>query len=308
MAAFRRPLALTCLTFSRMPVAASSLRSGRLGLPIYSPQCSPFRDLTPRWNSSSIASSPTPIQFQHPSRTRRFFSVLALGLIFTSTGFLLAIVPILPALNKLFMDVPSDAQTLDMFQPFDKTTAQIEDFLKNHPVSQAFRSHPDFREARPHLKIPEELRSHNLTGGALSGPGKIWVPPLSFIEEGGKSGAILYYLGQDLSGHPGVVHGGLLATLLDEGMARCCFGALPNKVGLTANLTVNYRKPMPVNSYVCLRATTTKVEGRKAWVEGRIESLVAEGETPVVYVEATALFIEPKQAATMARLYPAAAA
>ena len=150
---------------------------------------------------------------------------------------------------------------------------------------------------RPNLKIPEAARSHNLTGGTLSGPGKIWVPPLAFLERSGKSSTTIYYLGQDICGFPGVIHGGLLATILDEGMARTCFPALPNKVGMTANLTLNYRAPLPADTYVCLRATTTKVEGRKAWVEGRIESLVSEGEVPTVYVEASALFIEPRQAA-----------
>ena len=105
------------------------------------------------------------------------------------------------------------------------------------------------------------------------------------------------YLGKDLCGHPGIIHGGFLATMLDEGMARCCFAALPNKVGMTANLNINYRAPAPAGAFVVLRAKTTKVEGRKAWVEGHIETLVGEGETPVILADATALFIEPRQAA-----------
>jgi hypothetical protein len=88
----------------------------------------------------------------------------------------------------------------------------------------------------------------------------------------------------------------LLATLLDEGLARCCFPALPNKIGVTANLNIDYRAPAMANQYVALRAETIQVEGRKAWVEGRIETLPADGTEPVVLVEAKALFIEPKQA------------
>ena len=147
------------------------------------------------------------------------------------------------------------------------------------------------------MKIPAPMRPHNLTGGTLAGPGRIPVPPLVFLEKGGKSIIIIYYLGADLCGHPGVVHGGLLATILDEGMARCCFPALPNKVGMTANLTVNYRKPLPSESFVVLRAWTRKVDGRKAWVEGRVEGLGdgVEGDGNV-FVEANALFIEPRQA------------
>ena len=40
-----------------------------------------------------------------------------------------------------------------------------------------------------------------------------------------------------------------------------------------------------------------EVEGRKAWVEGRIETLPEDGKEPEVLVEAKALFIEPRQAA-----------
>jgi len=58
---------------------------------------------------------------------------------------------------------------------------------------------------------------------------------------------------------------------------------------------------------VVLKAETTKVEGRKAWVRGRLETLVDEGrgEVPEVLAEAEALFIEPKQAAALRKVYSA---
>jgi acyl-coenzyme A thioesterase PaaI-like protein len=111
------------------------------------------------------------------------------------------------------------------------------------------------------------------------------------------------YIGQALCGHPGIVHGGLLATLLDEGLARACFPALPNKVGVTASLKIDYRVPCPANSYLVLKAETTKVEGRKAWVKGWIELLADDDGDGTKLVEAEALFIEPKGAANMARVY-----
>lgn len=204
-----------------------------------------------------------------------------------------------PAVNAAleFINPPTDEETLSMFTPLDEHTREVEEYIQSHPVSRELRSRPEFSESRPHLKIPESQRPHNLTGGTLMGPGKVVVPPFTWSEEGGKSLVQISYLGQDLCGHPGIVHGGLLATILDEGLARCCFAALPNKIGMTANLNVNYRAPVIAENYVVLRATTTKVEGRKAWVEGRIETLGKEGEQPIVLVEATALFIEPRQAA-----------
>lgn len=193
--------------------------------------------------------------------------------------------------------LPSDEETLTAFTPADEITREIEEYIQNHPVAVALREDPAFTESRPYMKIPENLRVRNLTAGTLSGPDRIVVPPLVFAEDGGKSLVSILYLGSDVSGHPGIVHGGLLATLLDEGLARCCFPALPNGVGVTANLNIDYRRPAMAGNYAVLRAETTKVEGRKAWVEGRIETLPEDGKEPKVLVEAKALFIEPKQAA-----------
>lgn len=212
----------------------------------------------------------------------------------------------IPAIQtaRAFINPPTDTDTLSMYIPEDAIAQEIEDFINSHPVVQDLRTKPEFSESRPHLQIPESLRGHSLTGGTLMGPNRVVVPPFSWSEKGGKSLVSISYLGKDLCGHPGIVHGGFLATMLDEGLARCCFAALPNKVGMTANLNIDYRSPAPTETFVVLRATTTKVEGRKAWVEGRIETLVGEGQTPVVLAEASALFIEPRQAATMAKMYP----
>lgn len=191
----------------------------------------------------------------------------------------------------------TDEDSLASFKPSDERAQEIDDYLREHPIAVALREDPSFTESRPHLKIPETLRARNLTAGTLAGPNRIPVPPYAFNEAGGKSMVSLLYIGSDVSGHPGIVHGGLLATLLDEGLARCCFPALPNKVGVTANLNIDYRRPAMADTYAVLRAETVKVEGRKAWVEGRIETLPKNGEDPVTLVEAKGLFVEPKQAA-----------
>lgn len=170
----------------------------------------------------------------------------------------------------------------------------LEDYLDSHPVTIALRNDPKYTESRPHREVPEELRSHNLITGTLAGPRKISFPPYVFTEADGKSMVMLLHLGDQICGHPGIIHGGFLATLLDEGLARCCFGALPSKVGVTANLNINYRQPAPAASFFALRAETSRAEGRKVWVDGHIETLVEDGEGRVV-VEANALFIEPRQ-------------
>lgn len=193
---------------------------------------------------------------------------------------------------------PTDEETLLLFQPApDHPSAEINAFILNHPLTLELESNPKFVASRPHLKIPPTLRPHNFTGGTLMGEDKIPVPPLTFGTRNGSALVSIQYLGNSLCGHPGVVHGGMLATLMDEGLARCCFPALPNKVGVTASLTINYRKPCRAGQYVVLKAETTKVEGRKAWVKGRLETLPADGSEGELLVEGEALFVEPRQAA-----------
>jgi acyl-coenzyme A thioesterase PaaI-like protein len=150
------------------------------------------------------------------------------------------------------------------------------------------------------------MRNYSMTASTLAGPDKIVAAPYVWLEGDGKSLVSMLYLGGDLCGHPGYIHGGLLATLLDEGLARCCFPALPNKLGVTANLQIDYRAPVPADSFLVLRAETVKVEGRKAWVKGRLEllSLAERDGKPIPVAEATALFIEPRNAASFAKLIP----
>lgn len=239
---------------------------------------------------------------QH-SKFRQRLGKFAVGLFLTSAGFIMAALPAFKAADE-YLNPPTDAETLTLFTPENEKSREVEEFIKSHSLATSLRSKPEFSESRPHLKIPVSQRGHNLTAGTLMGDGKIVVPPFVWTEENGKSLVSILYLGSDLCGHQGIVHGGFLATLLDEGLARCCFAALPNKVGMTANLNINYRAPAHAESYFVVRAKTTKVEGRKVWVEGHIETLVANDETPVILAEASALFIEPRQAAGMARVYP----
>ena len=230
------------------------------------------------------------------SYLRRIVTFLAIAVISTSAGFAMSVSPVVPTVNE-FLSPPSDAETCTMFQPSTEKIAQEEAYIQRHPLVLELRSNPDFVESRPHMKIPASVRDHHLTAGALAGPGKLEVPPLQFVEKSGKGGITIFYVGTDLCGHRGLVHGGAMATMLDEALARCSFQALPNKVGMTANLNINYRKPLPAGSFAIIRSVTTKVEGRKAWVEGTLENLPINGEPKEVYCEANALFIEPKQAA-----------
>ena len=54
---------------------------------------------------------------------------------------------------------------------------------------------------------------------------------------------------------------------------------LPSNIGVTATLGMKYKKPTFANQYIVVRTSLVKQQGRKAWVQGRIED--AEGTTLV---------------------------
>src|SRR5690242_15405999 len=60
------------------------------------------------------------------------------------------------------------------------------------------------------------------------------------------------HFGLEHQGAPGLVHGGLLATLLDETMGAVTYGGKVTRV--TAEMTVRYRRPTPAGIDLVCRA------------------------------------------------------
>ncbi|KAL2178642.1 Adenylylsulfate kinase-domain-containing protein [Thermothelomyces heterothallicus CBS 202.75] len=227
---------------------------------------------------------------------RRAASITGRVLFFTTLGFAMAAAPAYKSAVEV-LSPPSDADALESFLPQDEEAKAKEDYINSHPLTAALRADPNLIESRPHMKIPASWRKHNLTGGTLIGPGKMVTPPFSWTDREGRRYVQIAHVGTDLCGHMGVIHGGFLATMLDEGLARCCFPVLPYNLGMTAKLEINYKAPAMADQYLVLRATTIKVEGRKAWVEGQIETLPDdENQQPTVLATASALYVSPKQA------------
>jgi uncharacterized protein (TIGR00369 family) len=100
-------------------------------------------------------------------------------------------------------------------------------------------------------------------------------------------------LGRSLDGHEGVVHGGILALLIDDVLG---FGyeAIGVTMAFTANLNVNYLSPVMAESNLLVTATLTSQEGRKLFWKSKILN-----ESNEVSCEATSLYIIPRQATKM---------
>jgi len=69
-------------------------------------------------------------------------------------------------------------------------------------------------------------------------------------------------------GWQGIVHGGILSTLFDEAAIYACMGRSGGAV--TAEMTMRYLKPVPVERPIEVRARVVKERRRKLSVEGEI--------------------------------------
>jgi uncharacterized protein (TIGR00369 family) len=85
-------------------------------------------------------------------------------------------------------------------------------------------------------------------------------------------------------GPPGCVHGGIIATLLDEAMSKA--NRAHGKVAMTRQLQVEYLRPVPSGQPIRIEGKVVRMEGRKIWAEGKI--LNRTGET---LATGTGLFI-----------------
>lgn len=100
---------------------------------------------------------------------------------------------------------------------------ELESKLQKLPILQQLRSSPDaseWYESRPYIGVPKEELANSLTAGSLRGAGKLALPPLVRARKDEKEAMAIIHVGTALCGHEGIVHGGLLATLLDESLGR----------------------------------------------------------------------------------------
>lgn len=114
-------------------------------------------------------------------------------------------------------------------------------------------------------------------------------------------------IGKNLNGHKGIVHGGIIGLLFDEtfGWAIACIPTTSEPESgssergntdiavVTANLSVNYRRPLPAETDVVIRVYQEKIQGRKIYFSARMES----HDGSILYSEASALFIKIKKSA-----------
>ena len=126
------------------------------------------------------------------------------------------------------------------------------------------------------------------------GPGSPLAPPLVFTEvgEGRVRGEVT--LGKAYEGPPGHVQGGVSAALLDHALGRAARSG--GHGGLTASLTVRYRRPVPLGTPLVVQAEIQGTEGRRASTTATVTA-AADPATVLAEGEAVLVGLRPERAA-----------
>src|SRR4051794_25653989 len=80
-----------------------------------------------------------------------------------------------------------------------------------------------------------------------------------------------------VAGAPGIVHGGIQGTVLDEVLCMAAFAKHGTPV-VTGELTLRYRRPAPVGVPLVVRGRIVERDERRLTIEGAIH-LAATGDT-----------------------------
>jgi uncharacterized protein (TIGR00369 family) len=84
----------------------------------------------------------------------------------------------------------------------------------------------------------------------------------------GKSYVCEFMLDENFVGPPGHVHGGIIATILDEAMGKA--NKLRGKVALTRQMQVDYLRPVPLRQPLIAEGRVLRVRGRALYNAGEL--------------------------------------
>jgi uncharacterized protein (TIGR00369 family) len=97
-----------------------------------------------------------------------------------------------------------------------------------------------------------------------------------------------FRVGARYQGGPGFVHGGIIATVLDEVMGKA--NRFRGVRAVTAELTIEYLKPVPVDQDLVVEGWEIETKGRNLYHAGEIRdatgALLARGQGRFVEVDA----------------------
>jgi len=97
------------------------------------------------------------------------------------------------------------------------------------------------------------------------------------------------------AGPPGYVHGGIIATILDEAMAK--LNKLHGVIAVTGHLAIDYLRPVPLRQIIRVEARENRVSGRRRFREAELRNkegiVLARGTSVFITVNPEKIFTRP---------------
>lgn len=190
------------------------------------------------------------------------------------------------------------------------------DHFSRIPLAQPTLQDPSFTPFPSSRQVTASGRGHTLTGKtwntpdtirdvlSLSRPSSADPPDAPFPHPEHVRAEVrrFYTFGGDMNAHPDLLHGGVIATVLDSTLGHAIRVAMDGGGGegegdatFTAQLNVRYRQPVRTPGTVVVTGWVVRVEGdwRKIWAEGCVESDGGEGDR-VVNATAQGMWVKAK--------------
>lgn len=177
----------------------------------------------------------------------------------------------------------------------EHVNSSVVDELESTQQYKSIAENKDMKRLFSRNMFPNQHLNNYVVTGLLHGKDLKEIDPIIFRNE--KKGELIgfFFLGKQLLGNDGGSHRGIISLLLDENLCMCGFPFLPSKMGVTANLSIDFKNPAPPSVVLVLRAHLVEHKGRKAVIKGNLETFpLLKSEKKTEIAEATCVMVEPR--------------
>lgn len=194
-----------------------------------------------------------------------------------------------------FFAFPHDLRSNRGIGKINDVNPNIMEEIRKSSDFQRLSNDPDVVQYSLSEKVPSQHRKNYVGSGLLFGPDLMEIDPVLLLNGNTGEMAGFYHLGDKLVSYDGLVHNGIIATILDEGLCTCGFSKLPSKRGVTAKLSINFHEQAPPNSTVVLMAKVLEARGRKVIINGTLKTFpLTRNEKSITIADAQCILVEPK--------------
>jgi acyl-coenzyme A thioesterase PaaI-like protein len=117
---------------------------------------------------------------------------------------------------------------------------------------------------------------------------------MSFYDDGEQRVVARYTVPDAYQGYPGIVHGGILAAMLDEAVGRVAMIGDHHHFMMSVKLEIKYRHPVPTNAPLLIVGRVERMRGRLGQAVGEI--ILADGtvaaESAITLADVPARFLD----------------